>query len=56
MTTEVTEYALNLTKAAQEWANDQDLYDGQNVADKLLHGGVPVSTPLLLSERRRGRV
>ena len=49
LSTEVTEYALRLTKAAQEWAKDQDLYDGQNVADKLLQGGVPVSTSLRLS-------
>ncbi|HEV2094276.1 MAG TPA: recombinase family protein, partial [Rubrobacter sp.] len=54
LTTEVTEYALRLTKAVQEWAKDQDVYGGQNVADKLLQGGVLVSTPLRLSGRRRG--
>jgi site-specific DNA recombinase len=49
LTTEVTEYALRLTKAAQEWAEEQDLYDGQYVADKLLYKGSPVSTVLRLS-------
>ena len=55
LTTEVTEYALRLTKAAQQWAEEQDLYDGQNVADKLLYKGSPISTVLRLSGRRRGR-
>ena len=54
LSTEVTEYALRLTKAAQQWAEGQDLYDGQYVGHKLLHRGIPVSTPLRLSGRRRG--